>query len=123
MVIQRILRHANVSTTATYYIRTAADDAHKAMTTLENRIAETGPIQSDTNGKLENNSHVDWEQMGSDDNGTGVPLPNTNHSSIHVLEPSEAQVKETISVVFLSVRAVLPPFRQSGGATGAGRAT
>ena len=26
MVIQRILRHANVSTTATYYIKTAADD-------------------------------------------------------------------------------------------------
>jgi hypothetical protein len=58
-VIQRIPRHANVSTTATYYIKTADDDVHKAMTTLENRIAETGPIQSDTNGTLENNSHVD----------------------------------------------------------------
>ena len=41
MVIQRILRHANVSTTATYYIKTAADDVRKAMTTLENHIAET----------------------------------------------------------------------------------
>jgi hypothetical protein len=59
MVIQRIPRYANVSTTATYYIKTAAHDVHKAMATLENRIAETGPIQSDTNGTLENNSPVD----------------------------------------------------------------
>jgi integrase len=29
LVIQRILRHANVSTTATYYIKTAADDVRK----------------------------------------------------------------------------------------------
>jgi integrase len=53
MVIQRILRHANVSTTATYYIKTASDDVRKAMTTLENRIAEAGQIQSDTNGTLD----------------------------------------------------------------------
>lgn len=39
MVIQRILRHANVSTTATYYIKTAADDVRLAMTKLENRIS------------------------------------------------------------------------------------
>src|SRR5258708_5839720 len=45
MVIQRILRHANVSTTATYYIKTAADDVRKAMTTLENHIAD-GPQHS-----------------------------------------------------------------------------
>ena len=38
MVIQRILRHANVSTTATYYIKTAADDVRNAMTKLENVI-------------------------------------------------------------------------------------
>jgi integrase len=50
MVIQRILRHANVSTTATYYIKTAADDVRKAMTTLENRIAEAGATQQDTVG-------------------------------------------------------------------------
>jgi len=31
MVIQRILRHANVSTTATYHIKTAADDVKHAM--------------------------------------------------------------------------------------------
>ncbi len=58
MVIQRI-PNANVNSRATYYIETAADDVHKALTTLENRIAETGPIQSDTNGTLENNSPVD----------------------------------------------------------------
>ena len=39
MVIQRILRHANVSTTATYYIKTAADDVRNAMAKLENHIA------------------------------------------------------------------------------------
>jgi integrase len=39
MVIQRILRHANVSTTATYYIKTAADDVRTAMKKLENSIA------------------------------------------------------------------------------------
>ena len=59
MVIQRIPRYANVSSRATYYIKTAADDVHKAPTTLENRIAETGPIPSGTNGTLENNSPVD----------------------------------------------------------------
>ncbi len=37
MVIQRILRHANVSTTATYYIKTAAEDVRSAMTKLENQ--------------------------------------------------------------------------------------
>jgi integrase len=41
MVIQRILRHANVSTTATYYIKTAADDVRIAMTKLENQVAES----------------------------------------------------------------------------------
>jgi integrase len=54
MVIQRILRHANVSTTATYYIKTAADDVRKAMTKLENHISTQ--TQSDTDGTLESNS-------------------------------------------------------------------
>ena len=45
MVIQRILRHANVSTTATYYIKTAADDVRNAMATLENHIEEAGHMQ------------------------------------------------------------------------------
>jgi hypothetical protein len=38
-VIQRILRHANVSTTATYYIKTATADVRNAMAKLENHIA------------------------------------------------------------------------------------
>jgi len=46
MVIQRILRHASVSTSATYYIKTAADDVRNAMTMLEERIAETGQAPS-----------------------------------------------------------------------------
>jgi len=52
IVIQRILRHANVSTTATYYITTAADDVRDAMTKLENRIAEPDDAQSDTSGTV-----------------------------------------------------------------------
>lgn len=38
MVIQRILRHANVSTTQGYYIKTAADDVRGAMEKLEDAI-------------------------------------------------------------------------------------
>jgi hypothetical protein len=38
VVIQRILRHANVSTTTGYYIKSAADDVCNAMTKLENSI-------------------------------------------------------------------------------------
>jgi integrase len=52
MVIQRILRHANVSTTATYYIKTAAGDVRDAMAKLENHISQSGLSQSDTNGTL-----------------------------------------------------------------------
>jgi hypothetical protein len=37
-----------VSTTATYYIKTAADDVRKAMTTLENHIAAAGQAQSES---------------------------------------------------------------------------
>ncbi len=40
MVIQRILRHANVSTTATYYIKTAADDVRNAMEKLQDSVAQ-----------------------------------------------------------------------------------
>ena len=39
IVIQRILRHANVSTTASYYIKSAADDVRNALKKLENQIA------------------------------------------------------------------------------------
>jgi len=56
MVIQRILRHANVSTTATYYIKTAADDVRGAMAKLENHIAPSAEVQTDTTGTLE--SHL-----------------------------------------------------------------
>jgi len=50
MVIQRILRLANANTTATYYIKTAADDVRSAMAKLENvvpnapRVPETPVI-------------------------------------------------------------------------------
>jgi integrase len=59
MVIQRILRHANVSTTATYYIKTAADDVRKAMTTLENHIEEAGQIQSKAEKTMNGNSNAE----------------------------------------------------------------
>src|SRR3984957_15141896 len=39
MVIQRILRHANVSTTDTYHIKTVAVDVQMAMAELEKHIA------------------------------------------------------------------------------------
>jgi hypothetical protein len=52
MVIQRILRHANVSTTATFYIKTAAADVRSVMTKLENHIAEAEQAQAVTNGTL-----------------------------------------------------------------------
>jgi integrase len=51
MVIQRILRHANVSTTATYYIKTAADDVRDAMAKLESNIPAPKSV-SDTFGTL-----------------------------------------------------------------------
>ena len=56
MVIQWILRHANVSTTATYYTKTAADDVRNAKARLENRIAESAQIQSDTVGTLDDHA-------------------------------------------------------------------
>ena len=40
--IQAILRHANVSTTATYYIKTAPADAQAAMAKLENAVPQLG---------------------------------------------------------------------------------
>jgi len=52
MVIQRILRHANVSTTATYYIKTAADDVRVAMARLESQIMASGPDQPELNRTL-----------------------------------------------------------------------
>ena len=48
MAIQRILRHANVSTTVTYYIKTAADDVKQAMEKLENNVPQTPQNARDT---------------------------------------------------------------------------
>lgn len=48
MVIQRILRHANVSTTVSYYVKTAADDVRKAMMELEKQIADPSATVGDT---------------------------------------------------------------------------
>jgi integrase len=53
LTIQRILRHANVSTTATYYIKTADADVRAAMAKLENRIAESARVETDTFGTPE----------------------------------------------------------------------
>ncbi len=53
MVIQRILRHANVNTTATCYIKTAADDVRNAMAMPENRIAEAGQVLEDAKRTLD----------------------------------------------------------------------
>ena len=56
-VIQRILRHANVSTTATYYIKTAADDVRNAMSKLENSIPAPKSL-ADTFGTLNEDSRT-----------------------------------------------------------------
>jgi integrase len=58
IVIQRILRHANVSTTATYYIKTAAADVRSAMATLENHIAESDQARTDTIGTLKSDRNL-----------------------------------------------------------------
>jgi integrase len=52
LVIQRILRHANVSTTATYYIKTAADDVRVAMETLQTEISNSGQVLCKTRVQL-----------------------------------------------------------------------
>jgi hypothetical protein len=41
MVIQRIVRRANVNATATYYIKTAADDVRSGMAKLDGPVLET----------------------------------------------------------------------------------
>jgi hypothetical protein len=56
MVIQRILIHANVSTTATYYIKTAADDVRDANTKLENVISMTPKQEENTCGFGDSNA-------------------------------------------------------------------
>jgi hypothetical protein len=49
-------REAPYAGPQTYYIKTAAVDVRDAMTKLENRIAEAGRIQADTNATKEGNS-------------------------------------------------------------------
>ena len=48
VIIQRIPRHSNVSTTTAYYIKTASPDVRIAMDKLESNFAESGTI-----GRLE----------------------------------------------------------------------
>jgi 5-bromo-4-chloroindolyl phosphate hydrolysis protein len=44
--IQAVLRHANVSTTNTYYIKSAADDARVAMAKLEKLVTGNELLKS-----------------------------------------------------------------------------
>jgi hypothetical protein len=48
--IQAILRHANVSTTNTYYIKSAADDTRAAMAKLEKFVIGNAEATSLQNG-------------------------------------------------------------------------
>jgi integrase len=52
LVIQRILRHSNVSTTTSYYIKSTGRDVAEAMKQFEQNIAEKldGQNLRDTNG-------------------------------------------------------------------------
>jgi len=52
IVIQRILRHANVSAAATHYIKTTTVDVRNAMKTLETHIPSTPETLTDTYGTL-----------------------------------------------------------------------
>ena len=50
--IQAILRHANVSTTNTYYIKSAADDTRAAMAKLEKLVIGNGGVASETGNEV-----------------------------------------------------------------------
>ena len=53
MVIQRILRHSSVGTTANYYMKTAADDVRNAMAKFEKTVTESPSSElRDTFGTL-----------------------------------------------------------------------
>jgi integrase len=49
--IQAILRHANVSTTNTYYIKSAADDTRAAMARLERLVIGNQPTATEVKGE------------------------------------------------------------------------
>jgi len=55
-IIQAILRHANVSTTATYYIKTAADDVREAMAKLELELAEAAQTRTEVTAEIPHQS-------------------------------------------------------------------
>jgi len=57
LVIQRILRHANVGTTNTYYIKTAAGDVRDAMDKLQG-VIDVPSDGSDTFGTAEGDAIV-----------------------------------------------------------------
>ena len=62
-VIQRILRHSNISTTQAYYIKTAADDVRNAMPKLENNIPQMTQAFRDTFGTLEQTNRLKKQQI------------------------------------------------------------
>jgi len=64
---QRILRHPNVSTTATYYIKTAADDVKHAMEKLENHIRQAALAVRDSTGHYNSKSKPRIERSNGDD--------------------------------------------------------
>lgn len=62
--IQAILRHANVSTTNTYYIKSAADDTRAAMAKLERLVIGNEEATEQTKNFL-NGNEVATEQAGA----------------------------------------------------------
>ena len=60
--IQAILRHANVSTTNTYYIKSAADDTRAAMAKLEQLvIGNKTPTETEQDTKISQVA-TKWQQ-------------------------------------------------------------
>jgi integrase len=49
-VIQRILRHSNVSTTLSYYVKSKPQDAQDAMTKLEKAMPENSGLPDTPRG-------------------------------------------------------------------------
>ena len=65
--IQAILRHANVSTTNTYYIKSAADDTRAAMAKLESLVI------GNESAAAENQNFVSDNEVAT--NATDTQLP------------------------------------------------
>jgi len=97
VLIQRILRHANVSTTTGYYIKTAADDVREAMTKLERNIPQT-PL--DTNWTPEKPSI-----RSKKDGGPGQSRTADQRFRKPLLYPSELRGRsEVISLSHINLR-------------------